>query len=405
MIAAPDILLLAEGPLAERLTRPLPPDAVNVRPEPFAALEALAKRPYRVVLLTAPQPDLGQLASAIRRLQPDARILGLCHPADEPELLAIDRATLEDYYILPLAPREWRGILQSEALPETPQASPASLSSEQTRRLIDAARDGEALAGCLETMVAEVCGAGTGWAELDAVPASAHAVLLLETPTPRVLWADAPLETDARHRRWFSALREIVPSLAALAGRVEALHRLATIDDLTGLYNRRYFLHFAQQLLQRAQRQRFRVTLLLYDIDDFKRYNDQFGHAVGDEILHQTARMMRSITRKHDVVARVGGDEFAVLFWEAGPPRQPNSQPPQSAYALADRFRQAVNSHRFDSLGPDARGVLTISGGLASFPWDGRTVEELLKSADDALLSAKRCGKNNIRIVGDFEDE
>jgi diguanylate cyclase (GGDEF)-like protein len=138
----------------------------------------------------------------------------------------------------------------------------------------------------------------------------------------------------------------------------------------------------------------------LYDIDDFKRYNDRFGHAAGDEILRETAAMMKQITRRHDVVARIGGDEFAVLFWDTGPTRQPNSQPLQTAYQLADRFRRAVSSHAFQALGPKASGTLTISGGLATFPWDGWTIDQLLRRADEALLSAKANGKNNIHLVG-----
>jgi len=109
---------------------------------------------------------------------------------------------------------------------------------------------------------------------------------------------------------------------------------------------------------------------------------------------------MKGVTRSHDIVARIGGDEFAVLFWDAGRPRTPGSKMPEDAFVLADRFRKAVEDHAFGSLGSEARGVLTISGGLATFGRDGRTCRELLRKADEALRESKRTGKNSITLIG-----
>jgi diguanylate cyclase (GGDEF)-like protein len=175
---------------------------------------------------------------------------------------------------------------------------------------------------------------------------------------------------------------------------------LAITDHLTGAYNRRYFYHVTDRILARAEQTRGRVMLLLYDIDDFKHYNETYGHAAGDDILRETAALMRQTTREHDVVARIGGDEFAVLFWDQERPRVPNSRPIQAVYELSERFRRAVTLHQFKSLGPEAQGVLTISGGLASFPKDGVTRVELMRSADHALREAKRAGKNSIKLIG-----
>src|SRR4029079_13318259 len=127
----------------------------------------------------------------------------------------------------------------------------------------------------------------------------------------------------------------------------------------------RYFHRFLATILERAARERFRLTLLLFDIDNFKGYNDRYGHAAGDEILRETARLMQSVVRKGDVVARIGGDEFAVIFWDAEEPRQPTSQPPQSVLGAAQRFQRAICEHRFPKLLDQAPGTLTISGGLA----------------------------------------
>jgi diguanylate cyclase (GGDEF)-like protein len=182
----------------------------------------------------------------------------------------------------------------------------------------------------------------------------------------------------------------------AVERKIAELKELAYKDDLTGAWNRRYFDKAFRSIVRHAADHRFRVTLLLFDIDDFKHFNDTYGHPAGDEILQECARLMMSVVRKHDIVARIGGDEFAVIFWDAEGPRKPNSEHPQSIRRAAARFQRAVCEHRFPKLADCAPGTLTTSGGLASFPWDGRTVEELFDVADKALLESKRQGKNAI---------
>ena len=224
-----------------------------------------------------------------------------------------------------------------------------------------------------------------------------------------------------------------------LETRIRDLERLATEDDLTGLKNRRYIREFSRQIIERAAAQNGRVTLLVFDIDDFKHYNDVYGHCTGDEILRQAAALMRRCCRAHDVVARIGGDEFAVVFWDdpqlaenpkseirnpkipsggAADRRSASADHPKEALFIARRFVRELEkaglsslpdpARHFDGtgqagfgvLGPVGKGVLTISGGLASFPRDGRTSDELFLLADKALLDAKRSGKNRIYLVG-----
>ncbi|MHC4159089.1 MAG: sensor domain-containing diguanylate cyclase, partial [Planctomycetota bacterium] len=103
---------------------------------------------------------------------------------------------------------------------------------------------------------------------------------------------------------------------AAREAKVQQLEKLATEDDLTGLKNRRYTWEFSRQIIERARKRNERVTLLLFDIDNFKHYNDVYGHSAGDEILKQAAVLMQRCCRQHDVVGRIGGDEFAVIFWD-----------------------------------------------------------------------------------------
>jgi diguanylate cyclase (GGDEF)-like protein len=195
----------------------------------------------------------------------------------------------------------------------------------------------------------------------------------------------------------------------SIEAKLKHLEKLATEDDLTGLKNRRYIWEFSRQIIKRAEAGNGRVTLLIFDIDDFKHYNDVYGHSAGDEILRQAAVLMRRCCRRHDVVGRVGGDEFAVVFWDdpqlksAGAESERRSamaDHPTEAIFVAKRFRREFNKAELHLLGPEGKGVLTISGGLASFPRDGSTIEELFGQADEALLEAKRSGKDRIYLVG-----
>jgi GGDEF domain-containing protein len=214
----------------------------------------------------------------------------------------------------------------------------------------------------------------------------------------------------------------------ALAERIRHLERLATEDDLTGLKNRRYIGEFAHQIVERAKKEDGQVTLLMFDIDDFKRYNDQYGHATGDDILRQAGVLVRRCCRGHDVVGRIGGDEFAVVFWDDpsaakqrtdylapgftggskdGNPtsdrRSASADHPTEVLAIAKRFIEELEKAELsslDGLGPEGKGVLTISGGLATFPRDAQSCQELFLQADKALLEAKRSGKNRIYLVG-----
>ena len=209
--------------------------------------------------------------------------------------------------------------------------------------------------------------------------------------------------------------------------KIRHLEKLATEDDLTGLKNRRYIMEFTKQIIEYAGKENGRVTLLLFDIDDFKKYNDLYGHAAGDEILRQVSQLMLRCCRTHDVVGRIGGDEFAVVFWDdpsilkavieqskKTERRSIDSEHPNEAMLIAKRFaseleKTPVFKSNFGNpdetgLGPNGIGTLTISGGLASFPRNGKTVQELFLLADNALLEAKRSGKNRIYLVGKPQD-
>jgi diguanylate cyclase (GGDEF)-like protein len=194
------------------------------------------------------------------------------------------------------------------------------------------------------------------------------------------------------------------------AQTLQRLEILATEDDLTGLKNRRYVRQFLRQILEYARRDRFHVTVLLFDIDNFKSYNDHYGHSVGDEVLRQAGLIMKQCCRAHDVVARVGGDEFAVVFWDlpranpdqslAAERRKAFSDHPKEPFFMAQRFCRQLSATRPPLLGASGKGNLTISGGLASFPDDADNETRLWEQADQAMLQAKQTGKNKILIVG-----
>ncbi len=200
-----------------------------------------------------------------------------------------------------------------------------------------------------------------------------------------------------------------VPADTAVEEKIKRLEKLATEDELTGLRNRRYLWEFSRQIIERAKKENGRVTVLIFDIDNFKHYNDIYGHAAGDKILKQAAVLMRRSCRSHDVVGRIGGDEFAVVFWddprrkqskEERERRSARAEHPKEAIFIAKRFRRELEKAELHMLGPGGEGVLTISGGLASFPRDSSTMQELFQQADMALLKAKRSGKNRIYLVG-----
>jgi diguanylate cyclase (GGDEF)-like protein len=224
-----------------------------------------------------------------------------------------------------------------------------------------------------------------------------------------VLTVDQPVNSLLAEKA-LGRIAQILSKVAQIDDRQARLQKLAITDDLTGVYNARYFKHFLHRILEKAKAKRFPVTLFLFDIDNFKKYNDTYGHGVGDEILKQTASLMKRCSRDHDLVARISGDEFAVVFWEKEGPRQaydaqqPVSRLPDTPLIIADRFRKLLSNkdlQDFKMLGASGKGVLTISGGMAVYPYDAQSAEELIEAADKALMfGAKKSGKNSIYLVG-----
>ncbi|MCA9271918.1 MAG: GGDEF domain-containing protein [Phycisphaerales bacterium] len=199
--------------------------------------------------------------------------------------------------------------------------------------------------------------------------------------------------TLGEHARWLAGW-------LALADQHRRLRAEAMTDRVSGAWNRRYFDRFLSAAIEQARANRQMLTVLVFDLDNFKQFNDEFGHEAGDMILRETVNLMHSQTRPTDRICRIGGDEFAVIFYEPEGPRDQHSRHPTHFAEVAERFQRAIKEQRFPRLGIDAPGRLTISGGLATFPWDGATPEDLLRKADQLAMESKRAGKNGITLGG-----
>jgi diguanylate cyclase (GGDEF)-like protein len=212
---------------------------------------------------------------------------------------------------------------------------------------------------------------------------------------------------DAEERLgWLASRHAPATALAAWAAwlavwlrldrRHRELERQAATDDLTGVGNRRGFETVLAETLAAARPKRRPVTLMVFDIDNFKTYNDQFGHEAGDEVLREVVQVLRSTIRRGDHVFRIGGDEFVVIFSDPGGPRSAGTTPPESVEQVVRRFQAQVFRMKLPQLGLDAPGTVTISAGLATYPWDGLDAQSLLRHADRLALQSKRSGKNQL---------
>jgi diguanylate cyclase (GGDEF)-like protein len=203
--------------------------------------------------------------------------------------------------------------------------------------------------------------------------------------------ANGALTVAARQAGAFSrTCREMLELVATqiaikidLANSHEQINRLATVDTLTGIANRRAYQRGFETMLDRAKRRAGSLYLILCDIDHFKKINDSFGHPVGDEVLRQVSKLFERVIRTVDLAARTGGEEFAILLEDADE---------EGAWKVAERLRKLVESLELIFLGK--RATVTISLGISAFPRDASSIERLVSCADRALYHAKDCGRN-----------
>jgi diguanylate cyclase (GGDEF)-like protein len=171
----------------------------------------------------------------------------------------------------------------------------------------------------------------------------------------------------------------------------EELKRISITDPLTGLLNRRYFQERMSEEIERSRRHHLPLSLIMIDVDDFKSVNDTLGHPVGDEVLKIMARCLRNCIRTIDVAARYGGEEFTVIL-----PQTTKAD----AQTIAERICTDVNRLDLPFTAADRKLVLSASLGLATYPEDAESMEDLIRNADVALYAAKSQGKNRVVIFG-----
>jgi len=218
----------------------------------------------------------------------------------------------------------------------------------------------------------------TGYASIESAVAAVRYGTINYVMKPLVVEDVLISISDAINRQ--QLLLEERQKLSDEIAEKEHYQALATIDGLTGLYNRRYFHEFLIREIKRADRYSHSFSVFMADIDDFKAYQDPYGHLVGDVALQYLAIIMSGAVRSEDIVVRYGGEEFAVILPEVTK---------DAAMIVAERIRRAIEGAK----GP-LKGILTISIGVVVYPADAKYREQLISRADDALYAAKRAGKN-----------
>ena len=171
---------------------------------------------------------------------------------------------------------------------------------------------------------------------------------------------------------------------------IASLRRAANVDHLTGLVSRSFFHRAAERRIELYRRNGLPLACAVLDVDNFKSYNDRYGHGSGDEALRCVGRVLRESTRADDVVARYGGEEFIVLMGGSI----------EDAIEVAERVRHGVEHESVTGDGAPLGSAVTVSVGVAALTEDVSSLEQLVEKADDELYRAKRAGKNRVAAAG-----
>ena len=175
--------------------------------------------------------------------------------------------------------------------------------------------------------------------------------------------------------------------LRRLAHEREYYRDLSNVDDLTGIFNHRYFMQVLQTEISRQKRYRRSLALMMIDIDNFKDVNDRFGHSVGDATLKEIAQLLQKSIRGCDFVARYGGEEFMVILPETAE---------TEAAQVGERILTTIRQHAFRKPDGEAFGSITVTIGLSACPQDARERQKLIDRADHALYAGKHSGKDRL---------
>jgi diguanylate cyclase (GGDEF)-like protein len=218
----------------------------------------------------------------------------------------------------------------------------------------------------------------------DSIEHSTHAIITIENRSSGVLLVYRGQPFDEQERQIVEIFAAQVSLLIGQLSAREQIQGLADTDDLTGIANKRYFRRQLPQEMERARVYSLPLTLLMFDVDDFKEINDNFGHTVGDVVLSELCGAVRETLRPPDLFARFGGDEFAIIL--------PHTDL-GGACAVADRILQKV---RMLTIPADDEGAIrcSISLGIADYQRTDTTAADVIRRADERLYESKRAGKN-----------
>lgn len=415
--------------VAEQLARRHPRLRVTSAETYLSAVSELSKGPVDAVLayVDVSQDGLEKAVAGLRAAAGrETRVLLCCRAEAEPLTRGALGCGADDYLIYPLDENELDAALvkgepggrmsASASEPAVEQPASRTVAVEELKALGEVVSlldgpPGEIL-GALARLLCTAMGARSGRVVVEGSahvageesfePEMLEAIYRDGTPIGHVAigepLSDSYQPVDLKRLRQYATL---IGHIVGASLNQRRLHELAHTDELTSLPNRRYLMEFLSDLLNRPKQTRGAVTLLMFDIDNFKVYNDKYGHDAGDEIIRGCGQMFRGNCREHDVVTRYGGDEFVVVFWDKSGPREPGSHHPTTVLPIIERCRRSIQMQRFERFKLPENARLTISGGLASFPTDATTVEGLITRADEALYRAKRDGKNCIYLGGD----
>ena len=426
MVAAPSsspfvsrLMVVADrAQLTQHLRRRYPAVEIAAVPSYMSGIAELAHGPVHAIVAHV-DPASAVLEKAVRGLRLAAGesvpMILCCDPEGEPAALRALAAGATDYVIYPPERRELDELLSLESVGT--QAAQAAPQDEQARkealgRALEAlSMAPHRLLNCLAELLIAALPAQSAQVSADGAKGQAGSKMtepVLREPivsngepvgeialgeSSGTGYSRADLDTLHYHS-------EIIGHILQAARRQHEWKQLALTDDLTALPNRRFLMRSLDRILGRAAREHFRVTVCMFDIDNFKHYNDEFGYPAGDEIIRATGQLLLRRCRVEDVVARYGGDEFVVVFWDSQDPRVEGSQHPEQPMEVMKRFQEALREHDFGALGPKGKGALTISAGLATYPWDAATTKNLLATAAAALRQAKKHGKDYIHLTG-----
>jgi len=195
----------------------------------------------------------------------------------------------------------------------------------------------------------------------------------------------------SRHYKYEKIMLNLLADLGSIALHnyklFSKVQEMANLDGLTNLFNKRFFLNRLSEEILKAEKGHYPISLFMFDLDNFKHYNDTQGHQAGDEVLKITGRILHDLVRPDDVPARYGGEEFVVILPQT---------PKDGGFIAAERMREAVASHPYPNREQQPLKVVSLSGGVATFPDDGRNGSDLIEAADAALYRAKKDGRNRV---------